>query len=143
VDEVFQAIFALLRGDATLLALLGTSGTALIHREWPHSKQETSAADPAWIILDTGGFGATEAGDARALDNVTFDIHIFVRHFGFGRTRMMSIRDRLYTLLNGVGYTTTNKRALPFYTDGEILNLYEQRTQTDHGVMTLRSEKVY
>lgn len=143
MDSVFTEIFTTLRDDNALKTLVGASGTALFHRSWPTETAGTSATDPAFIIVSFEGLGGKEGGDGQADTNFRAEIHIFVRHEGFGQSHLMSIRDRIDALLNLKSFVTATKRLDNLHTTGENLDLYDTDTETHHGVLFYGADRIY
>jgi hypothetical protein len=139
VDSIFQAIFTTLRDDATLQSLVGAGGAARFKRSWPNEEIKTSATNPALVIVALSGTSGKDPGEAQRIREPRIQIDVFVRHDGFGQTRLLQIRDRIDFLLNLYNKNTASMRALNLTSQGEQLDLFETQSDTHHGVLSYAS----
>lgn len=143
MDSIFTEIFATLRDDATLQALVGTDGAARFHRSWPTGEVTADDDNPALVIISFEGLGGKETGDGQADEGLRAEIHPFVKHLGFGQSRLLAIRDRIDALLNLKSFQSATKRVDRLHTINEVLDLYDEDTDMDHGVMVYSAQKIY
>jgi len=142
MDTIFQEIFTTLRDDVALRALVGTDGAARFHRSWPTQDIEVSAANPGYVIVALASDDGDDAGDGVAVDDMTFDVHMFARHRGFGQSRVIAIYNRVRALLNLKSFSTATWRVDNVHGAGSNLDLYDEETACNHGVAFYKTGKI-